>query len=104
MQRYCFALELRPGSERAYKRRHDELWPELAEAMTAAGIRNYTLFRRGLQVIGYCECEPDGPTAFARMAGTEIDRRWTDSMSELIARETDEHGQLLGYAELWHQD
>jgi L-rhamnose mutarotase len=104
VQRFCFVLELRPGSEAEYERRHNELWPELAKAMTAAGIRNYTLFRRELQVIGYCECEPDGPTAFARVAATDADRRWTESMAGLIARETGADGELISYSEIWHQD
>jgi L-rhamnose mutarotase len=104
MERYCFSLELRPGSEQEYERRHDELWPELAEAISDSVISNYSHFRRGLRVIGYCECEPDGPTAFGRMAETEVDRRWTESMAHLIASETDEDGNLFSFAELWHLD
>jgi L-rhamnose mutarotase len=104
MRRYCFVLELKAGSEAEYDRRHDELWPDLAAEMTAAGIRNYTLFRRGLQVIGYCECEPDGPTAFARVAATDADRRWSEKMSDLIARELGQDGGLISYPEIWHQD
>ena len=33
MERVCFVLEVRPGYEEEYKRRHDEIWPELAEDM-----------------------------------------------------------------------
>lgn len=103
MERYCFVIELEPGSEDEYKRRHDELWPELASAIRDAGISNFSLFRRGLEVIGYCECEPDGATAFGELAETEVDRRWSESMSDLIARETDESGRLIAYEEVWHQ-
>lgn len=104
MERYCFRLRIKPGAEAEYDRRHDELWPELAEAHRAAGISNYTLFRRGTEVIGYCECEPDGPTAFARLAQTDVDRRWSEFMADLILEEVDESGALFAFDEIWHQD
>ena len=29
MQKYAFKMQLNPGMEAEYKRRHDEIWPEL---------------------------------------------------------------------------
>ncbi len=78
MQRFCFTFTLRPGSEAEYQRRHDEIWPEMVEALQQAGIHNYTLFRRGLDVIAYAECEPDAETAFAKIAATDVDARWSE--------------------------
>ena len=65
MERLCHVFRIAPGTEEEYVRRHVEIWPELAETMKAAGFGNYTLFRRGLDVIAYCECEPDVETCFA---------------------------------------
>src|SRR5258708_2976849 len=31
-------LKLKPGCEQEYKKRHDELWPEMADAMRKAGV------------------------------------------------------------------
>jgi L-rhamnose mutarotase len=102
MERFCFLMTIKPGAEEEYERRHDELWPELAAAISAAGISNYTLFRRGLQVVGYWECVPDAPTALRRISETEVDRRWTESMSDLIDEEVGEDGLPLVCNELWH--
>ena len=65
MERFCFTFDIRPGTEDEYKKRHDEIWPELVTAIQDAGITNYSLFRRGTTIIAYCECEPDPATAFA---------------------------------------
>jgi L-rhamnose mutarotase len=29
MERACFVMRLRPGQEKEYERRHDEIWPEM---------------------------------------------------------------------------
>lgn len=39
--RYASVMYLHKGCEEEYKKRHDELWPELAEHLKQHGIRNY---------------------------------------------------------------
>ena len=51
MERLCFSMTLKPGQEAEYERRHDEIWPEMSEAVARAGFTNYSLFRRGTTVI-----------------------------------------------------
>lgn len=104
MQRFCFVFHLRPGAEAEYERRHAEIWPELVEAITDAGIRNYTLFRRERQVIGYCECAPDAATAFGKAGASEVGRRWAEWFDELIEDLVDEDGNLHEAREVWHLD
>ena len=43
-------LGVRPGYEEEYKKRHDEIWPEMISELKAAGIRNYSIFRHGLDL------------------------------------------------------
>ena len=57
MSQYAWVLEVRPGYEEEYKKRHDEIWPEMLEALTKAGIRNYSIFRHGLTLFGYFETD-----------------------------------------------
>ena len=42
--RNAFTMKLKPGKAAEYKRRHDALWPELAEALREAGISDYAIF------------------------------------------------------------
>jgi L-rhamnose mutarotase len=102
MERICFTFELRPGTEEEYRRRHDEIWPELVEAIQQAGIRNYSLFRRGTQVIAYAECHPDVATAFGKVGATEVNRRWAEWFEDVIVELVDEEGNLLRAHEVWH--
>src|SRR5260221_9689092 len=44
MARIAFKMKLHPGFEEEYKKRHDELWPELKQVLKASGIREYSIF------------------------------------------------------------
>jgi L-rhamnose mutarotase len=37
-------MHLFPGKQDEYKRRHDQLWPELTDLLKASGIREYSIF------------------------------------------------------------
>lgn len=104
MERLCFFIELHEGAEEDYERRHDEIWPEMRDAVSAAGYTNYTLFRRGLTVIGYAECVPDVATVLANMAKAEVTPLWDKSLEAVIRRLTDDDGNLVRAAEVWHLD
>ena len=104
MERICFTFEIRPGTEAEYKRRHDEIWPELVDAIRESGFRNYSLFRRDLQIVGYAECHPDRATAFAKLGAYEANARWATWFEDVIVRLTDEQGNLFYFDEVWHLD
>jgi len=48
MMRVCFTLNVREDMPGEYRRRHAEVWPELRNALSAAGWRDYSLFLRGM--------------------------------------------------------
>ena len=41
---YAFRMKLKPGMAAEYKRRHDEIWPELKQLLGEAGIYDYSIF------------------------------------------------------------
>ncbi|MTH77092.1 L-rhamnose mutarotase [Paracoccus aestuariivivens] len=43
MQKYAFRMTLFPGMEQEYRRRHDEIWPELVDLLKEAGIEDYSI-------------------------------------------------------------
>ena len=57
MERFAWKGRIKPGMQEEYKRRHDEIWPEMLELLKSAGIRNYTIWSDGRDVFGYYECE-----------------------------------------------
>lgn len=104
MERVCFTFEIQPGTEAEYKRRHDEIWPELVQVIKDAGQSNYSLFRRGTTVIGYVECEPDAATAFARVGASDANARWSRWFEEIIVSRREQDGGFERLDEVWHLD
>ncbi len=104
MQRICFLMEIIPGQEAEYERRHAEIWPDLVAELQDAGVRNYTLFRRGTSVIAYAECHPDVATAFGKVGATDVNQRWAQWFTDVLATHTDADGNLVEAVEVWHLD
>jgi L-rhamnose mutarotase len=44
MQRVAFKMKLFPGFEAEYKKRHDEIWPDLVALLKETGISEYSIF------------------------------------------------------------
>jgi L-rhamnose mutarotase len=44
MTRNAFTMQLKKGFEEEYKKRHDEIWPELSQALVDAGISDYSIY------------------------------------------------------------
>ena len=42
-EKYAFKMKLHPGMEPEYRRRHDEIWPELVELLKEAGVSDYSI-------------------------------------------------------------
>jgi L-rhamnose mutarotase len=84
MRRVCFLLQVREDRLAEYRERHRTVWPEMREALQAAGWRNYSLFLRedGL-LIGYLECE-DFDAARAAIDATAVNQRWQAEVGGLF--------------------
>ncbi|WP_309083417.1 L-rhamnose mutarotase [Chelativorans sp.] len=42
-EKYAFKMKLNPGMREEYKRRHDEIWPELVALLKDAGVSDYSI-------------------------------------------------------------
>jgi L-rhamnose mutarotase len=104
MERVCFTFDLYEGAEAEYKKRHDEIWPELVTAIKEAGFANYSLFRRGTQIVAYAEVSPDLQTALGKLGTSEYNAKWATWFEDLIVNLTDAKGRLMSMTEVWHLD
>ncbi len=84
MDRYAWKAVLKPGMKAEYKRRHDEIWPEMVELLKAAGIRNYTIWNVGDELFGYYECEKGLDYAARAQAESPIVERWNEYMQDVM--------------------
>jgi L-rhamnose mutarotase len=82
MKRVGFQLKVKPEKMAEYIRHHENVWPEMLQALRESGWHNYSLFIRedGL-LFGYFETEESLSAAQAHMAGREINTRWQEFMA-----------------------
>jgi L-rhamnose mutarotase len=90
-QRAGFVLRVRPDRIDEYVEAHSNVWPEMREALSTAGIRNYTIFRAGTQVFGYFEAD-DLDAAERYLAAQEVCTLWQNEMAELLEERVPDGG------------
>ena len=89
METHAFRMQLKPGMADEYRRRHDAIWPELAELLRDAGISDYSIF-----------LDPESHALFATLKlaadnrrdtlpAHPVMRRWWDHMADLMEVEPD---------------
>ena len=61
MARVAFMMKLKPGCEAIYKEKHDQIWPELVDVIQESGVRNFSIFRRDLDLFAYLEVDDGAP-------------------------------------------
>jgi len=88
MSNYAWVLEVRPGYEEEYKKRHDEIWPEMVDMLTKAGLRNYNIFRHGLTLFGYFETD-DLQKSIDHIIKSEVNKKWGKYMSDILKADID---------------
>lgn len=89
MDRYAWKAMLKPGMKAEYKRRHDEIWPEMVALLKAAGIRNYTIWNVGDELFGYYECEKGLDYAASVQAESPIVDKWNQYMEDVMTMPLD---------------
>ncbi len=88
MQRIAFTMRIKPGSEEEYRRRHQQVWPELLADLKQAGCSRYSIFLRELDLFAYMEVE-DFQQFLRAMAASRVSERWEEYMSDILLREVD---------------
>lgn len=104
MERVAFKMKLKPGFEKEYQKRHDEIWPELAEELTNASVSDYSIFLdEETNTLFAVQKLSDNNTA-DNLPQTEIVRKWWDFMSDIMDVNPDNSPVVVGLKEVFHQD
>lgn len=89
MKRIAFTLQLKPGCEDEYKRRHDAIWPDLRSALQEAGVSNYTIFLESSTGRLFAVQDLSDSHTVELLKDNPVVRKWWDYMSELMVTQTD---------------
>jgi L-rhamnose mutarotase len=84
MSTHAFRMQLKPGVVAEYRRRHDEIWPELAAAISAAGIYDYSIFldEQTLALFAVLKLRDDNTRE--TLPRHPVMQRWWDYMAPLM--------------------
>jgi L-rhamnose mutarotase len=109
MRRFGQSLGIRPECIDEYRRYHAKIWAEIADAIHAAGIRNYSIFLHGNRLFGYYEYIGPDDEYQARMdalAEAPRMREWWDVMEAMQVPEPERPAGAWwsDMDEVFHQD
>ena len=104
MKRAAFIMKLKPGFEEEYKRRHDEIWPELSEVLTRAGISDYSIFLEENTLTLFAVQKLSDNNTSAELPGLPIMRRWWNYMSDIMETNPDNSPVCIPIKEVFHMD
>lgn len=104
MQRAAFKMKLKPGFEEEYRKRHDEIWPELSRALIEAGISDYSIFLDPETLTLFAVQKlADGHTA-AALPQHPVVRKWWDHMADIMDTHPDHSPVCSPLHEVFHLD
>ncbi len=89
MEKYAWKAKIIEGKQEEYKKRHNEIWPEMVKVLKDAGISNYTIWMSGDEVFGYYECEKGVEYAAEVQKNSPIVDKWNEYMKDVMIMEMD---------------
>ena len=95
-------MRLYPGMAEEYKKRHDEIWPDLKEELRQAGLREFSIFLDddGINLFAFHLLTPD--RIDEGQPGGEVQRRWWKYMEPLMECNEDSSPRIWPLKEVFY--
>jgi L-rhamnose 1-epimerase len=97
-------MKLYENMAEEYKKRHDNLWPEMVNMIHEYGGKNYTIFldEETNVLFGYLEIE--NADLWNKTAETEICKKWWAYMADIMDTNPDNSPVAVDFKEVFHLD
>ncbi len=104
MRRNAFKMQLKPGFEAEYKKRHDEIWPELQFFLSESGIQDYSIFldEESLTLFAVQKLSEDFDEN--KIPSHPIVKKWWAYMADLMETHPDNEPVAIPLREVFHMD
>lgn len=89
MKRIAFTMKLKPGCAEEYKKRHDAIWPELAELLGKAGISEYSIFLDSETNTLFAFQKQSGNHGSQDLASEPLVKKWWAYMADIMETNDD---------------
>lgn len=102
MEKYAFRMTLNPGMQAEYRRRHDEIWPELVALLKDAGVEDYSIHLdpETNALFGVMWRRRDH--AMADLPNHPVMQRWWAHMADLMDTHADNEPVAVALVPLFH--
>jgi L-rhamnose mutarotase len=89
MKRLAFKMQLHKGFEAEYKKRHDEIWPELQALLKETGVSDYSIFldKSTNALFGTLLVSDEGK--FADLPSHPVMQKWWAYMKDIMESNPD---------------
>lgn len=99
-----FKMKLYDGLAKEYEKRHNQLWPEMIDAIHARGGKNYSIFLDPETNILFGYIEIEDPEKWKAGESSEINRKWWDFMADIMDTNPDNSPVSKDLDLLFHLD
>jgi len=89
MKRFGFKMKLKPGFKDEYIKRHNAIWPELAELIKSTGVSDYSIFLDEETNILFGVQKQGGEQSSQELGENPIVQRWWSFMADIMETNPD---------------
>jgi L-rhamnose mutarotase len=89
MARIAFKMQLFEGFEEEYRKRHDEIWPELSSLLKQNGISDYSIFLDSQTNSLFGVMQAEDPAVLDQLPREEVMQRWWKYMADIMESNPD---------------
>jgi len=104
MERLAFKMYLNEGQKEEYKKRHDELWPELHILLKSAGVSEYSIFLDEETSILFAFQKVSGEGGSQDLGQTEIVQKWWKFMADIMKTNPDNSPVSVALEEVFYME
>jgi len=102
--RLAFKMHLNEGQKDEYKKRHDEIWPELGQLLKDAGVSEYSIFLDEETNTLFAFQKVSGTGSSQDLGQTEIVRKWWAYMADIMKTNPDHSPITKPLEEVFYMD
>lgn len=97
-------MKLHKGQEAEYKKRHDQIWPELSDLLRKTGIKNYSIFLDRTTGTLFAVHDIDQPDHLLQLKTEIIMKKWWAYMRDIMYTHEDNSPKTSPLELVFHMD
>ncbi len=102
MTRKAFKMFLKPGFEKEYEKRHNEIWPELKTLIQGSGVYDYSIFWDKDTNVLYASQKIKGDAGSQDLGNNPIVQKWWSYMADIMETNQDNSPVSIELDELFY--